>query len=1150
MTDVFHYDVFLSHSAKDRAVAREVAERLRMNGLRVWFHEWMLRRGDSVSTKIEQGLERSRVLLLFMSANTFGSEWVELEATTFRFRDPLNRDRRFLPLRLDDAPIRGSLARFPYVSWLASDRAQVYQELLDICRASTLDPSPKLAKVKERVVRFDGSKRMTSCSFSHDATRMFAGFSNESMELFEVESGRRIHEFIGDRGNPFKENRHAVEKIDVSRDGRLCLTWCADGTARLWDVQVGHCFKKLTATHGVALTEDGRYVAILTQESTLTAQSLVFWDATRKGPRDSAFCLTRFHGACHLVLSPDRSRAVIGREHSHVLTVAMTSNIRTGTDLIGHSQSILAIAWSPDGRYIVTGSSDGTIRQWEVSSGRCLRTLEGHAGDVRSVAWHADGRHILSGGSDRSVRLWDTELGRCLNVITSHADEVIHVTWTTDGDHSISCDEDGVIRISDVTGIFIAIGPDRLRQSPFITAQVEYTNAKILVVGESGAGKTGLSKRLALNEWHPSDSTVGAWATHWNVPVNSGNEVEREIWLWDFGGQADQRLIHQLYMDEAALILLLFNSDDEDVLAGLRDWLTTLQRWVKRSVPRFIVAGRVDTGFRASRAKLLAFAKEQGLDYHETSAKSGEGCGGLRDAMIAGVSWTQMEKRTSPRIFKLIKDEILKLRDEGQVLHTFKELRELLRRRLPNEPGFTDDTLQTVIGLLDSPGVVKELDYGTYILLKPEWINAYAQAVIRTLRRVQNDLGVLPLRSISEGKLIYQSIGRDGKSVDMKRLPRAEERIVLGEMERQLEQRGLCLRQGDKLVFPSHCGRDRPKVEEHPSVFVSYVVKGFLDDVYATLVVSLADCRSFQLKELWRDAADFVTLVGDHHMGLKLIRASGSEGEISVYFGKGVTQQEQVIFANYIHAHLGDKCEQAVRLRHYVCPNCHTPKGNREVLMNKLLTKKQAADTECDGCGERFPLWDALERKFASDTLRRQVEVLQADDLAKLDSRRKAKLLVLDVGARITSANQKWYEIPQEEDDGIDIVVEFTDEDGNGVGKGLCLQLKAGNSHLTKRKVDGVELFAIKKQRWVKTWMNQPHPVMLVIGTFSVEDERSLGKERVEFADVRWMEISSVLKRESQNGTKHVRQIEFKGERMDLTSVRRWRERLMTFNVT
>ena len=64
-------------------------------------------------------------------------------------------------------------------------------------------------------------------------------------------------------------------------------------------------------------------------------------------------------------------------------------------------------------------------------------------------------------------------------------------------------------------------------------------------------------------------------------------------------------------------------------------------------------------------------------------------------------------------------------------------------------------------------------------------------------------------------------------------------------------------------------------------------------------MVKLADSESFQLKELWRDAADFVTLAGDHHMGLKLMRESGSDGDISVYFGKGVTQEEQVIFANY-----------------------------------------------------------------------------------------------------------------------------------------------------------------------------------------------------------------------------------------------------------
>jgi TIR domain len=122
MADDFQYDVFLSHSAKDKAVVRDVAERLRQDGVQVWFDEWALKPGDSIPAKIEEGLERSRVLVLCMSAHAFGSDWAQLESGTFRFRDPLNKERRFLPLRLDDAPIKGSLAQFVYINWLPADR--------------------------------------------------------------------------------------------------------------------------------------------------------------------------------------------------------------------------------------------------------------------------------------------------------------------------------------------------------------------------------------------------------------------------------------------------------------------------------------------------------------------------------------------------------------------------------------------------------------------------------------------------------------------------------------------------------------------------------------------------------------------------------------------------------------------------------------------------------------------------------------------------------------------------------------------------------------------------------------------------------------------------------------------------------------------
>jgi hypothetical protein len=96
---------------------------------------YSLKPGDSIPAKIEEGLERSRVLVLCMSANAFGSDWAQLEAGTFRFRDPLNsafakrlrthrQERRLIPLRLDDTPIKGSPAQFLCINWRPEDREQ------------------------------------------------------------------------------------------------------------------------------------------------------------------------------------------------------------------------------------------------------------------------------------------------------------------------------------------------------------------------------------------------------------------------------------------------------------------------------------------------------------------------------------------------------------------------------------------------------------------------------------------------------------------------------------------------------------------------------------------------------------------------------------------------------------------------------------------------------------------------------------------------------------------------------------------------------------------------------------------------------------------------------------------------------------------
>ena len=93
---------------------------------------------------------------------------------------------------------------------------------------------------------------------------------------------------------------------------------------------------------------------------------------------------------------------------------------------------------------------------------------------------------------------------------------------------------------------------------------------------------------------------------------------------------------------------------------------------------------------------------------------------------------------------------MIRLKDEGRVLMRFNGLRDALRLRLTGEGSpFKDEESKAVVGPLAGPGVVWELAFGSWILLQPERINAYAQAVIHTLRSDKPELGCMQWTDIS-----------------------------------------------------------------------------------------------------------------------------------------------------------------------------------------------------------------------------------------------------------------------------------------------------------------------------------------------------------------------------------------------------------------
>jgi hypothetical protein len=144
MPDQFQWDVFLSHSHWDRTRVARLAERLRERGLRVWLDDWVIQPGDDIYAAIENGLDHSRTLLLCLSQAAIDSDWVKLERNTTLFRDPMNNERRFVPVLLEECQLPATLGRFLYVDW----RAEADAELAKLIEACAPPPKPKPAKSK------------------------------------------------------------------------------------------------------------------------------------------------------------------------------------------------------------------------------------------------------------------------------------------------------------------------------------------------------------------------------------------------------------------------------------------------------------------------------------------------------------------------------------------------------------------------------------------------------------------------------------------------------------------------------------------------------------------------------------------------------------------------------------------------------------------------------------------------------------------------------------------------------------------------------------------------------------------------------------------------------------------------------------------
>ena len=158
---------------------------------------------------------------------------------------------------------------------------------------------------------------------------------------------------------------------------------------------------------------------------------------TLTGHRDAVFAVA---------FSPNGLTLASG---SHDNTIQLW-NVKDGTPLATLHDDAESVAWSPDGTTLATGMWDNTVKLWDATGGQVLATLPGHSDHVSSVAFSPDGKTLASGSWDKTIRLWDVASSQVLYTLNGHTDRVLSVSFSPDGRTLASGSADQTVKLWEV----------------------------------------------------------------------------------------------------------------------------------------------------------------------------------------------------------------------------------------------------------------------------------------------------------------------------------------------------------------------------------------------------------------------------------------------------------------------------------------------------------------------------------------------------------------------------------------------------------------------------------------------------------------------------------------------------------------------------
>jgi WD40 repeat protein len=248
-----------------------------------------------------------------------------------------------------------------------------------------------------------------------------------------------------------------------------------------------------------------------------------------------------------MALSPDGKWLAVGgmfhQTNAKAGSIIRLYNFASGqlvALLKGHKNVVVGLAFSPDSRHLISGSTDKTAIIWEVATGKELRRLKGHHSYIFAVGFTPDGARAVTGSSDHELRLWSVESGALLATMTGHKDKVYSVAIAPDGTIA-SGDDSGEIRLwGGQTGRFLktfaqqktkvgnlSYSPDGTR---LLSSCGQYCEGNFKqIVYDTASGRETVTYRghdniVIANAISPD----GRWAA-------TGGGSNNEIHIWDLG---------------------------------------------------------------------------------------------------------------------------------------------------------------------------------------------------------------------------------------------------------------------------------------------------------------------------------------------------------------------------------------------------------------------------------------------------------------------------------------------------------------------------------------------------------------------------------------------------------------------------------------